>query len=135
MSKHVGNEVPGRENCSLIHMKKGNAGQTRNPSPFLLHDHDIGYPLSTDYEPTHLIPFRIMPIANVQGRSRIFSSNLQMRKLGLESDLPRVAQQKNTGPGLTPEQVTSVCVLLITTISPTLTKSLRSLERGEKKQE
>lgn len=76
-----------------------------------------------------------MPIANVQGRSRIFSSNLQMRKLGLESDLPRVAQQKKTGPGLTPEQVTSVCVLLITTISPTLTKSLRSLERGEKKQE
>lgn len=123
------------EKTALIHMKKGNAGQTRHPSPFLLHDHDIGCLLSTDYEPTHLIPFRIMYIANVQGRSRIFSSNLQMRKLGLESDLPRVAQQKKTGPGLIPEQVTSVCVLLITTISPSLTKSLKSLERGEKKQE
>ena len=76
-----------------------------------------------------------MYIANIQGRSRIFSSNLQMRKLGLESDLPWVAQQKKTGPGLIPEQVTSVCVLLIITISPSLTKSFKSLERGEKKQE
>lgn len=57
------------------------------------------------------------------------------RKLGLESDLLKVTQQKKTGPRLRPEQVTLVCMLLVTTLSTSLSKSLQSLDRGEKKQE
>lgn len=82
-----------------------------------------------------MTPLRITYSANIQGKSKIFSSSLQIRKLGLESDLLRVAQQKKTGPGLIPEPVTSVCIFLVTTISFSLTKSLKSLEKWEKKQE
>lgn len=53
-----------------------------------------------------MTPLRITYPANIQGRSRIFFSSLKIRKLGLESDLLRVAQQKKTGPGLIPEPVT-----------------------------
>lgn len=99
----------------------------------MFHDHDVGDLLGTYHKPTYLTLLRITYPANIQGRSRIFSSSLQVRKLGLASDLLGVAQQKKTGPGLIPEQVTSVCLFLVTTVSFSLAKPLKSLEKWEKK--
>lgn len=56
--------------------------------------------------------------------------NVQMRKLGLEGDLLKVAEQKRAGPGLIPKQVSSLCMLLLTT---PLSSSLQITEEFGKK--
>lgn len=68
--------------------------------------------------------------ANIQGRSKMIAFNVQMRKLGLEGDLLKVAEQKRAGPGLIPKQVSLLCMLLLTT---PLSSSLQITEEFGKK--